>query len=223
MQLLVENIRINTAPLINSNYYIIILLFFSIKLSQFSDICWIYYPNSRARVYVYARQFASWMAIDFQFGHVPNKFVGSWRELDAFDGLCALFGHISRPIQVPLCLLVLVVTTHADNYATRRVQVYDEVDNGVTQGENTVMDNEPKETEHNPFKIVEREHERLVTVIKKVRAQPRSTCHKRTSCVQLALNRWTHNWIAFGFFVFPIEKVPVPIPITKHSKSFSPS
>lgn len=90
-------------------------------------------------------------------------------------GLCALIGHISRPIQVPLCLLVLVVTTHADNYATRRVQVYDEVDDGVTQGENTVMDNEPKETEHNPFKIVEREHERLVTVVKKVRAQPRAT------------------------------------------------
>lgn len=74
-----------------------------------------------------------------------------------------------------LCLLALVLTTHAyEQTATRRVQVFDEVDTGVDQGDNTVnsamdnMDNEPKETEHKPFKIVEREHEKLVTIVKKV-------------------------------------------------------
>lgn len=75
-----------------------------------------------------------------------------------------------------LCLLALVLTTHAfGRTAQRRVQIFDEVDSGVTQGDNSVMDdNEPRETEHKPLKIVETEHEKLVTIIKKVSTKKRS-------------------------------------------------
>lgn len=74
-----------------------------------------------------------------------------------------------------LCLLALVLTTHAyEQTASRRVQVFDEVDKDVAEGDNTVsgaMDNEPKETEHKPLKIVEQEHEKLITIVKKVRGK----------------------------------------------------
>lgn len=72
---------------------------------------------------------------------------------------------------MPLCLLALVLTTHAYERPIRRIQVFEQEDNGVTQGDNSVMDdNEPKETEHKPFKIIEQEHEKLVTVVKRVSA-----------------------------------------------------
>lgn len=91
-----------------------------------------------------------------------------------FYGWCdfCFFFRLYFFIQMKLCLFLLVLTTHAADEATKRIQVFDDVDKAVSTGQNTVLDfqrdTEPRQTEHQPIKVAEIEHEKLVTVIKRV-------------------------------------------------------
>lgn len=63
------------------------------------------------------------------------------------------------------------MTHAAPDEASKRIQVFDDVDKVVSSGENTVTDTEPIQTEQQPFRIVETEKEKLITIIKRVRFQ----------------------------------------------------
>lgn len=61
------------------------------------------------------------------------------------------------------------MTHAAPDEASKRIQVFDDFDKTVSSGDNTVIDTEQRQTEHQPFRIVETENEKLITIIKRVR------------------------------------------------------